>query len=121
MIGVSDHDDWAVLGTVARDGTLLDRHRVELLGEGLPKLPQHGEGHGLPVDQAVELVDRVRGSEERHAVLALDAVTMALPCRLLPQLVSSLFTFMYFRSSTRRGFPLQFDLIVLNGGADEIS
>src|SRR4029077_10783931 len=34
--------------------------------------------------------------------------------------VSRLFTFMYFRSSTRRRFPLQFDLIVINGGADEI-
>src|SRR5712692_5237127 len=27
---------------------------------------------------------------------------------------------MYFRSSTRRRFPLQFDLIVINGGTDEI-
>src|SRR3977135_3337883 len=26
---------------------------------------------------------------------------------------------MYFRSSTRRRFPLQFDLIVINGGMDE--
>ncbi len=34
--------------------------------------------------------------------------------------VSSLFTFMYFRSSSRRRFPLQFDLIVINGGTDEI-
>jgi integrase len=34
--------------------------------------------------------------------------------------VSSLFTFMYFRSSTRGRFPLQFDLIVINGGTDEI-
>jgi integrase len=33
---------------------------------------------------------------------------------------SSLFTFMYFRSSTRGRFPLQFDLIVINGGTDEI-
>src|SRR5207253_6934032 len=33
---------------------------------------------------------------------------------------SSLFTFMYFRSSTRRRFPLQFNLIVINGGTDEI-
>ena len=32
--------------------------------------------------------------------------------------VSSLFTFMYFHS--RRPFPLQFDLIVINGGTDEI-
>lgn len=27
---------------------------------------------------------------------------------------------MYFRSSTGRHFPLQFDLVVINGGADEI-
>ena len=28
---------------------------------------------------------------------------------------------MYFRSSTRRRFPLQFDLIVINGGAEEVA
>ena len=39
---------------------------------------------------------------------------------LLVDIVSSVFTFMYFRSSTRRRFPLQFDLIVINGGTDEI-
>src|SRR5258708_20094421 len=77
--GVSDHGGWAVLVTVARDGTLLDRRRVELVGEGLPKLPHHREGQRLPVDEAVELVERVRVSAERHAVLALDAVTMAVP------------------------------------------
>src|SRR2546427_3134888 len=79
IIGVSDHGGWAVLVTVARDGTLLDRRRVELVGEGLPKLPHHSEGQGLPLDEAVELVERVRLSAERHAVLALDAVTMAVP------------------------------------------
>src|SRR5262249_28476788 len=31
IIGVSDHGGWAVLVTVARDGTLLDRRRIELL------------------------------------------------------------------------------------------
>src|SRR3989454_7672113 len=79
IIGVSDHGGWAVLVTVARDGTLLDRRRVELVGEGLPKLPHHSEGQGLPLDEAVELVERVRVSAERHAVLALDAVTIAVP------------------------------------------
>jgi hypothetical protein len=79
IIGVSDHGGWAVLVTVARDGTLLDRRRVELVGEGLPKLPHHHEGKGLPLDEAVELVERVRRSAERHAVLALDAVAMAVP------------------------------------------
>jgi len=64
---------------VAPDGTLLDRRRVELVGEGLPKLPHHSEGQGLPLDEAVELVERVRVSAERHAVLALETVTMAVP------------------------------------------
>ena len=68
-----------MLVTVARDGTLLDRRRVDLVGDDLPKLPHHSEGQGLPLDQAVELVERVRVSAERHAVLALDAVTTAVP------------------------------------------
>ncbi len=68
-----------MLVTVARDGTLLDRRRVELVGEGLPKLPHHSEGQRLPLDEAVELVERVRVSAERHAALALDAVTTAVP------------------------------------------
>jgi hypothetical protein len=79
IIGVSDHGGWAVFVTVARDGTLLDRRRVELVGEGLPKLPHHSEGQGLPLDEAVKLVERVRVSAERHAELALDAVTTAVP------------------------------------------
>jgi hypothetical protein len=79
IIGVSDHGGWAVLVTVAPDGALLDRRRVELVGESLPKLPHHSEGQRLPLDEAVELVERVRVSAERHAALALDAVTAAVP------------------------------------------
>src|ERR1700691_1191014 len=79
IIGVSDHGGGAVLVTVAGDGTLLDRRRVELVDEGLPKIPHHSEAQRLPLDKAVELVERVRVSAERHAVLALDAVAMAVP------------------------------------------
>jgi hypothetical protein len=79
FIGVSDHGGWAVLVTVARDGTLLDRRRVELVGEGLPKIPHHSEGQGLPLDEAVALVERVRVSAEKHAALALHAVTAVVP------------------------------------------
>jgi hypothetical protein len=79
IIGVSDHGGWAVLVTAARDGMLLDRRRVELVDEGLPKIPHHTECQRLPLDEAVELVERVRVSAERHAVLALDAVAMAVP------------------------------------------
>jgi len=79
IVGVSDHGGWAVLVTVARDGALLDRRRVELVDEGLPKLPHHSEGQRLPVAQAVELVERVRVSAEACAVRALDALAAAAP------------------------------------------
>lgn len=79
IIGISDHGGWAVLVTVARDGTLLDRRRVELVDDTLPSLPHHHEGQLLPIDGAVALVERVRVSAERYAVLALDAVAMAVP------------------------------------------
>ena len=79
IIGVSDHGGWAVLVTVARDGTLLGRRRVELVDETLPSLPHHHEGQLLPMDGAIALVEQVRVSAERHAVLALDAVGMAVP------------------------------------------
>ena len=78
VIGVSDHGGWAVLVTVARDGTLLDRRRVELVDDDLPALPHHHEGQMLSPDEAVALVDRVRVSAERHAAAALDAVAMAV-------------------------------------------
>jgi len=79
VIGVSDHGGWAVLVTVGGDGTLLDRRRVELVDEGLPKIPHHSECQRLPLAEAVELVERVRVSAERHAALALDAVAKAVP------------------------------------------
>jgi hypothetical protein len=79
IVGISDHGGWAVLVTVARDGTLLDRRRVELVDDDLPAIPHHHEAQLLPPDEAVALVERVRVSAERHAVLALDAVTMAVP------------------------------------------
>jgi len=83
IIGVSDHGGWAVLVTVARDGMMLDRRRVELVDEDLPKIPHHSEGQGLPLDEAVKLVERVRASAERHAKLALEAVATAVPGRIL--------------------------------------
>ena len=83
IIGVSDHGGWAVFVTVAADGTLLDRRRVELVDGHLPKIPHHSEGQGLPIDKAVELVERVLSSAERHAKLRLDEVAMTVPARIL--------------------------------------
>lgn len=79
VVGVSDHGGWAILVTVARDGTLLDRRRVELVDDSLPAIPHHHEAQMLPADQAVALVERVRSSAERHAVRALDELAAAVP------------------------------------------
>jgi len=83
IIGVSDHGGWAVLVTVASDGMLLDRRRVELVDQDLPKIPHHSEGQRLPLDAAVALVERVRASAERHAKLVLDAVAKTVAGRIL--------------------------------------
>jgi hypothetical protein len=96
VLGVSDHGGWAVFVTVAPDGTLLDRRRVELVDDALPAIPHHHEGQLLPMDDAVALVERVRASAERHAALALDAVASTVPSivgialRICPQLPSTI-------------------------------
>ncbi len=82
MVGVSDHGGWAVLVTVAGDGSFLDRRRVELVDADLPKIPHHSEGPSLPLPEAVALVERVRASAERHARLALGALAAAVPGRI---------------------------------------
>jgi len=92
VIGVSDHGGWAILVTAGRDGRLLDRRRVELVDDSLPAIPHHHEGQMMPIDDAVALVERVRASAVRHAMLALDAVANdvanieGIALRVCPQL-----------------------------------
>jgi hypothetical protein len=76
IIGVSDHGGWAVLVTADGNGALLDRRRVKLVDEGLPTIPHHSEGQMLPLDKAIELVERVRASAERCAKHVLEDVAM---------------------------------------------
>jgi hypothetical protein len=83
VIGVSDHGGWAVLVTADGNGTLLDRRRVELVDEGLPKIPHHSEGQRLPLAEAIALVERVRASAERHASRVLDAVGKEVPADIV--------------------------------------
>ena len=82
IIGVSDHGGWAVLVTVAGDGAVLDSRRVELVGADLPSLPHHCEGQRMPVEEAVELVERVRLSAERHAQRCFEAVATGAPYKI---------------------------------------
>jgi len=78
-VGVSDHAGWAVMMTVAADGTILDRRRVELLDAGLPVMPIHHDAQKLPVEEAVALVERVRASAVRQAKLTLEALAKEIP------------------------------------------
>ena len=82
IIGVSDHGGWAVLVTADGKGTLLDRRRVELVDEGLPKIPHHSEAQALPLDEAIKLVERVRASAERHAKVVFDVVANEVPASI---------------------------------------
>jgi len=79
IVGAADHGGWAVLITVARGGTLIDRRRVELIDAGLPNLPHHHDGQGLPIGEAVALVERVRRSANACAAACLDALAASLP------------------------------------------
>ena len=79
IVGVSDHAGWAVLVTIATDGEFIDRRRVELIEEGLPKLPHHHEAQRLPEPEGVKLVGRVRASADQCAQESLDALANAAP------------------------------------------
>jgi len=78
-VGIFDHAGWAVAVTVARDGTLVDRRRVELVEQGVPVMPHHHDALKLPIGEGVALVARVRASAEVCARDALDALATSLP------------------------------------------
>lgn len=78
-VGASDHCGWAVLVTVDRAGALIDRRRVELVDQALPKLPHHHDCQGLPVDEAVALIECVTRSADAHAKVCLEALAASLP------------------------------------------
>jgi hypothetical protein len=82
IVGVSDHAGWAVLVTVSRDGSLLDRRRVELVDSGLPVMPHHHDALKLPLPDGVELVARVRASAERHGRDCLAVLADAVPQKI---------------------------------------
>jgi hypothetical protein len=82
FVGVADHCGWAVLMTVTRDGTLLDRRRIELVEGDLPRLPHHHDCQGLPVSEAVALVQKVRRSADACAKASLDALAAAVSAKI---------------------------------------
>jgi hypothetical protein len=81
-VGVADHCGWAVLMTVAGDGTFLDRRRVALLDPALPALAHHHECQALPVAEAVALVARVTRSANAYAEASLEALAGDLSVKI---------------------------------------
>lgn len=80
-IGIADHAGWAVAVTVAPGGEVIDRRRLVLLDPALPCLPHHHDAQGLPLDEAEQLIARVRASAEACSAEALGgiATSVAVP------------------------------------------
>lgn len=89
-VGVAEHGNSAVFVTVASDGALLDRRRIDLT-RGLPTHPYHHEGswavgrylnspwaQPISLPDAVALVERVRESAACGARASLAAVAAAV-------------------------------------------
>ena len=94
-VGVAEHSNTAVLVTVADDGTLLDRRRIDLTRRDLPTHPHHHEGswavgrylrtpgaHALSLADAVALVERVRIAAAHGAREGLSALAAAVPASI---------------------------------------
>jgi hypothetical protein len=89
-VGVAEHGNSAVLVTLASDGELLDRRRIDLT-HGLPTHPYHHEGswavgryvdspwaRSISLPDAVALVERVREAAARGAREGLEALAAAV-------------------------------------------
>ena len=65
VVSVVEHAGWAHLVCVAMADhvpVVIERRRVTLLDEGLPRLPYHHDTVGMPEDEANALIARVRRS-----------------------------------------------------------
>lgn len=91
-VGVTEHGNSAILVTVASDGELLDRRRIDLTDSELPTHPHHHEGswavgryknspwaRKISLAEAIELVQRVRESAVRGARESLEALAETVP------------------------------------------
>jgi len=77
VLGVADHNGWAVCVTVAASRGLpvvVDRRRIGLVEHGVPSQPYHHETVGMPLEDAEKLVVRVRESVMRTTLAGMTAL-----------------------------------------------
>jgi hypothetical protein len=90
-VGVAEHGNSAELVTVAPNGELLDRRRIDLT-QGLPTHPYHHEGswavgryvnsswaRPISLPEAIALVERVRAAAANGARESLDSLAATVP------------------------------------------
>ena len=81
VVGVADHNGWAILVSAAAvngEPTVVDRRRVRLIEKGVPNQPYHHETLALGDAEAEQLLREVRRSIAACAALALDRLSADL-------------------------------------------
>ena len=91
VAAIADHHGWAVIVTVAADGTVLDRQRAELVDPALPPSPFEHDAQTLLPDEAVALVREVEHSVASHVralwnALSAEHGVTAVALREIPRL-----------------------------------
>jgi hypothetical protein len=81
VVGVADHNGWAVLVSAAAvngEPTVVDRRRVKLIANGVPTQPYHHETLALSDAEAEQLLRKVKRSIAEWTAVALDRLSADL-------------------------------------------
>jgi len=81
VVGVADHNGWAVLVSAAAvngEPTVVDRRRVGLIEKGVPNQPYHHETLALGDAEAEQLLLKVKRSIAECTALAFDRLSFDL-------------------------------------------
>ena len=94
IVGVTEHGNSAVLVTVASDGKIIDRRKIDLTTD-LPTHPYHHQGSwavgrykdspwakDISLPEAIQLVERVQEASAEGAREGLKALTAAVPLEI---------------------------------------
>ena len=76
-VGIRDHTGWAVAVALGPGPAVVDRRRLQLLDDSLPRQPYHA-AQDLPLDEAADLVARVEAAALEAATDALRALCAGL-------------------------------------------